>query len=253
MIDLDLSEMRFARNGKDLGTAFVDFDTNLEWFPALSMAGEQQVQVRFGHCPYRPLSTLSLGFKSLFQETLADVSQEISQDPFKEISQQMDIPSSSLNAFFTFEIIVWNLDLNLFPQIGIMDLVQGKLIRLILFQNPENPSTLSCSFQQSILLQDVTFESFLSNEKMDVKDLLKDSIKTLDGILLKNVYTIRIEIPFIEQQEKHILFYIHGQSTSLPWNGRMTESILPFVKNMGEYEMTWKHPSISHEQDPIKC
>lgn len=40
--------MRFSRNGEDMGVAFAKFDTELEWFPAISLAVDQECELVFG-------------------------------------------------------------------------------------------------------------------------------------------------------------------------------------------------------------
>lgn len=48
-VDGDVS---FWLNGQDLGVGLRGIDTNLDWYPAVSLSLEQQCRVNFGHDPF---------------------------------------------------------------------------------------------------------------------------------------------------------------------------------------------------------
>jgi hypothetical protein len=48
LLNLDDAEMSFSRNGEDMGIAFSKFDTELEWYPAISLAVDQECELVFG-------------------------------------------------------------------------------------------------------------------------------------------------------------------------------------------------------------
>ncbi|KAJ3292547.1 hypothetical protein HDU79_001346 [Rhizoclosmatium sp. JEL0117] len=48
LIDLDEQTISYLRNGNDLGVAFTDVDTALNWYPAVSLAGSQGCIFNFG-------------------------------------------------------------------------------------------------------------------------------------------------------------------------------------------------------------
>ncbi len=48
LIDLDSCEMKFARNGEDMGIAFSNFNVDKFWYPAISLAADQECELVFG-------------------------------------------------------------------------------------------------------------------------------------------------------------------------------------------------------------
>ncbi|KAI9019287.1 armadillo-type protein [Phycomyces nitens] len=63
-IDLNLGELRYYRNGVDMGVAFTELDTSQSWYPAASLSTGQSLTFKFGG-PLDRLKYMPEGYKSI--------------------------------------------------------------------------------------------------------------------------------------------------------------------------------------------
>ncbi|KAL0073218.1 armadillo-type protein [Phycomyces blakesleeanus] len=84
-IDLHLGELRYYRNGVDMGVAFTELDTNQSWYPAASLSTGQSLSFKFGG-PLDRIKYIPEGYKTI--SVLAQASG----------STYMELPPPQINA-----------------------------------------------------------------------------------------------------------------------------------------------------------
>ncbi|KAJ3007231.1 UNVERIFIED_CONTAM: hypothetical protein HDU68_003633, partial [Siphonaria sp. JEL0065] len=178
LIDLDEKTVSYLRNGNDLGVAFTNVDSKLNWYPAVSLAGSQGCAFTFGGANdalrYKPesystiASTVELAEETTESLSASDIScsVEVLEDEASIVDSDHEWKVPSF--YYETRLSLFKNPENFCPiQFGLID-NQGSLVVLVPVQdNKACILSLSCeSPTQSVLLETLhlTAHSLLDNE-----------------------------------------------------------------------------------------
>ncbi|KAI9334579.1 concanavalin A-like lectin/glucanase domain-containing protein [Obelidium mucronatum] len=142
-IDLDRKTISYSRNGNDLGVAFENVDSSLNWYPAASLAGGQGCSFSFGGAQ-NELRYLPNGYQTISQA----LQSELTSEELLEVSTLGEVSDHELawivdpefewtfpSFYFEAQLSIFKDPGNLCPfQFGIVD-DQGTLTVLVPVQN----------------------------------------------------------------------------------------------------------------------
>ena len=95
-IDMDVGDIRYFKNGQDMGVAFHSVDTSCAWYPTLSLATGQQMKFMLGGT-LDPLKYLKEGYAAVGALTLqSPVIMELPPPHFTRLSPKLDLDEADI-------------------------------------------------------------------------------------------------------------------------------------------------------------